>query len=239
MLRRTPPERAGPAAAARVRSDLEGGRSLTADRLLVAGGRSANTEDWAWPRVGAQVARLGGRPVDARCRVLGALGAPVAGLFAVGDVTAESHFTHSANYQARVATAEITGSGFDADYSAVPRAVYTDPAVFCVGTTRDQASDQGTAVATASFDLAEVERAALASMAVPPPGHRTVRGRVELIADATSGVLVGAAASGRRRTRGARSWRSPSGPGSACTSWPRTSARSPPGPRPSRSRPPS
>jgi pyruvate/2-oxoglutarate dehydrogenase complex dihydrolipoamide dehydrogenase (E3) component len=186
------PDEAGPG----VVLELEDGHTLTADRLLVADGRSPNTEDLGLIRLGARVARSGGLAVDARCRVLGPDGEPIAGLFAVGDVTSESRFTHSANYQARVATAEITGAGFDADYSAVPRAVYTDPAVFCVGTSSEAAAEQGAAVVTASFDLADVERATLAAGAVPPPGHRTVRGRVELVADAASGVLVGASCVG-------------------------------------------
>ncbi len=176
--------------------ELEDGRTFAGDRLVAAGGRSPNTEDLGLIPLGVRVGSSGALAVDGRCRVLGQEGTAVAGLFAVGDVTAESHFTHSANYQARVVAAEITGAGRDADYSAVPRAVYTDPAVFCVGRTSEQAQEQGTAVLTSSFDLGEVERAALASMATAPPGRRPVRGRVELVADAASGVLVGASCVG-------------------------------------------
>jgi dihydrolipoamide dehydrogenase len=176
--------------------ELEDGRAVTGDRLVLVGGRSANTEDLGLIPLGARVTPSGGLAVDARCRLLDRDHTPIAGLFAVGDVTSESHFTHSANYQARVVAAEITGTGFDADYSGVPRAVYTDPAVFCVGVSSEEAAERGTAVLTASFDLADVERGALAALAVPVPGRRTVRGRVELVADAASGVLVGAACVG-------------------------------------------
>jgi hypothetical protein len=49
-------------------------------------------------------------------------GVLVPGPFAVGDVTAESSYTHSAsaNYQARIIAAQAAGEGRDADYSAIP-----------------------------------------------------------------------------------------------------------------------
>jgi pyruvate/2-oxoglutarate dehydrogenase complex dihydrolipoamide dehydrogenase (E3) component len=175
---------------------LDDGRSLAADRLLIAGGRAADTEGLGLDAVGVVPTDSGSLAVDARCRVLDESGSPVPGLFAVGDLTEPSSFTHSANYQARIVAAEVDGHGHDADYIAVPRAVYTDPTVFCVGMTQEQADERGIAVRTAAFDVSDVERATLAAAAVPPPGRRTVRGRVELLADAESGVLMGAACVG-------------------------------------------
>ena len=72
--------------------------------------------------------------------------------------------------------------------------------MFCVGLTPDQAAERGQAVRTAAYDVGEVERAALVRTAVRPagrqPGRWAGRGRVELVADAASGVLVGASCVG-------------------------------------------
>ena len=124
--------------------------------------------------------------VDARCRVVDAQGVVVVpGLFAIGDVTGISKYTHSANHQARTVVAELLGDGQDADYCAIPRAVYTQPTVFSLGDT----SGEGTV--SARFSIDEVERATLTQLSTGTPA----RGGVELFAD-TNGVLVGAACVG-------------------------------------------
>ncbi len=119
--------------------------------------------------------------VDARCRVLGRHG-PVADVFAVGDVTAVAPYTHTATYQAEIVVAELRGSGRDADYRAVPRVVYTDPPVFCVGLTEEQADGP---LVTASYDVEGTARAFIERPQLP--------GRVQLLAT-PDGTLVGAAA---------------------------------------------
>jgi pyruvate/2-oxoglutarate dehydrogenase complex dihydrolipoamide dehydrogenase (E3) component len=179
-----------------VRVELAGGESLTADRLLVAGGRSPSSSGLGLDAVGAQLADSGAVVIDGRCRVLDGSGEAIDGLFAVGDLTAESSYTHSANYQARIVADEICGRGHDADYAAIPRAVYLDPAVFCVGLTPERAREQGIALRTAGFDIGEVERAALLRGLPTPLGAAEPRGRVELVVDAATGVLVGAACVG-------------------------------------------
>jgi dihydrolipoamide dehydrogenase len=65
----------------------------------------------------------------------------------------------------------------------VPRAVYTDPAVFGVGELADDARARGVQVLVEGIDLADTGRGFLA-------GARG--GRVELVADASTGRLIGA-----------------------------------------------
>ncbi len=166
--------------------DLDDGTTLTAERVLLAGGRTPCSAglgvDEGW------LDDQGHVTVDARCRVVGADGTPVPGLFAVGDLTAQSQFTHSANYQARVVADQLAGIGHDAVYDAIPRAVYVSPSVFCVGLTPGRAQEQGRDVRVLRADVADVEKAALAT--------RPVRGGVELVFDSGSGVLLGAACVG-------------------------------------------
>ncbi len=159
---------------------LESGAVLGFDRLLLATGRAPVTGGFGFPD--DWLTEAGALRTDARCRVVGDDG-PVEGLFAVGDVTGVSDYTHTANHQARTVVAELLGRGRDADYSAIPRAVYTDPTVFCVGATSGARS--------ARFEVRQVERADLVELS----RRREVTGAVELFVD-DAGVLVGAACVG-------------------------------------------
>jgi pyruvate/2-oxoglutarate dehydrogenase complex dihydrolipoamide dehydrogenase (E3) component len=179
-----------------LRLELADGQNIEADRLLVAGGRAPNSSGLGLDALDVALEDTGAVPVDARCRVVDRSGAPIQGLYAVGDVTAASSFTHSANYQARIVAADVAGPGHDADYRAIPRAVYLYPTVFCVGLTPAQAAEGGHETTTAAFDVTDTERAALVAMATPPPAKLRLPGRVELVADARTGVLLGASCVG-------------------------------------------
>jgi dihydrolipoamide dehydrogenase len=106
---------------------LDDGRELRGDRLLVATGRRPRVADLGLETVGIQPDEHG-VPVDARLR---------AGerLWAVGDVTGRWLFTHVGKYQGEVVAANILGEPREADYTAVPRVVYTDPQAAAVGAT--------------------------------------------------------------------------------------------------------
>ena len=105
--------------------ELEDGRLLRGDRLLVATGRRPRVEGIGLETVGITPDR-GGIPVDANLR---------AGerLWAVGDVTGIWPLTHVGKYQGEVVAANIAGRSREAHYEAVPRVVYTDPQAAAVG----------------------------------------------------------------------------------------------------------
>jgi pyruvate/2-oxoglutarate dehydrogenase complex dihydrolipoamide dehydrogenase (E3) component len=104
---------------------LDDGRELTGDRLLVATGRRPRVDDVGLETVGVDPDPHG-VPVDARLRVTDRL-------WAVGNVTGIWPLTHVGKYQARVAAANILGESRSASYDAVPRVVYTDPQAAAVG----------------------------------------------------------------------------------------------------------
>jgi dihydrolipoamide dehydrogenase len=176
-----------------LRLHVEDGEPIEADRVLVATGRIPRTAGLGLAHLGLDLQDGAPVEVDARCRVL-AGGAPRDDLFAVGDVTGVAPYTHTANYQARIVAAHLLGRGRDADLAGVPRVVYTDPAVFSTGTTAEQAREDGLRVRSATADLHGTGRAFLEGAAA---GGEPPAGRVELVADVDSGVLVGAAAVGR------------------------------------------
>jgi pyruvate/2-oxoglutarate dehydrogenase complex dihydrolipoamide dehydrogenase (E3) component len=164
--------------------ELEGGSTLSGDRLLLAGGRAPRGAG-----LGLEALQVepddGALRVDARCRALDPSGRPRPDVFAVGDVTGVAPFTHTAGYQAEIVVAELTGRGRDADYRAVPRVVYTDPSVFTVGTTADAAGQADADLAVGGTDLEDTARAFIER---PDPA-----GRLELLARRRDRVVVGAA----------------------------------------------
>jgi pyruvate/2-oxoglutarate dehydrogenase complex dihydrolipoamide dehydrogenase (E3) component len=107
--------------------ELEDGRELRGDRLLVATGRRPRVDGIGLETVGIE-ADPRGIPVDAQLR---------AGerLWAIGDVTGIWPLTHVGKYQGRVVATNILGEPREADYDAVPRVTYTDPQAAAVGAT--------------------------------------------------------------------------------------------------------
>ena len=105
-------------------------------------------------------------------------------VYAVGDVTGVSPFTHVAAYQGWVASECILGRGHKTDYKAVPRVVFSDPEIAAVGLSADAAREQGIDVATAEVDISKADRAETFG--------KGLKGRAGVVADRERGVLVGA-----------------------------------------------
>jgi pyruvate/2-oxoglutarate dehydrogenase complex dihydrolipoamide dehydrogenase (E3) component len=101
------------------------GKELRGDRLLVATGRRPRVEGVGLENVGVTPEGRG-VPVDDRMSVTD-------GVWAVGDVTGIWPLTYVGKYQGRIAAANILGRRRVADYSAVPRVVFTDPQAASVG----------------------------------------------------------------------------------------------------------
>ena len=134
---------------------LADGTELRGDRLLVATGRRPRTAG-----LGLETVGLDGVEVDASMRVAD-------GLWAIGDVTGIWPLTYVGKYQGRIAAANILGNARAADYTAVPRVVFTDPQAAAVG------EPEGTL--TATVPLAEVPRTSTYTRAyAEKPGFMTL-----------------------------------------------------------------
>lgn len=133
--------------------ELDDGRKINGDRLLVATGRRPRVDDIGLETVGIQ-ANTRGIPVDEHLR---------AGerLWAIGDVNGIWQLTHVGKYQARIVAANILGESRAANYEAVPRVVFTDPQAAAVGATE--------ATFSATVQLSGVARTATYSRATDQP----------------------------------------------------------------------
>jgi pyruvate/2-oxoglutarate dehydrogenase complex dihydrolipoamide dehydrogenase (E3) component len=109
---------------------LEDGTRLDADRLLLATGRRPRISGLGLDALGIGVTPGQALPTTTACQVTGARGP--GRVWAAGDVTGITH-THASRYQAGVVAANICGQPREADYSAIPRCVFTTPSVYAVG----------------------------------------------------------------------------------------------------------
>jgi pyruvate/2-oxoglutarate dehydrogenase complex dihydrolipoamide dehydrogenase (E3) component len=161
---------------------LGDGEQLSADRLLVAAGRTPNLDELGLETVGLDPHRI---DVDERLRA-----AP--GLWILGDVTGHGAFTHVSMYQSAIALRAILAEagrgelGAPAAYHAVPHTTFTDPEVGGVGLTEEAARAQGLDVRVGQADLSASSR-----------GFTHGPGAVGLVkVVAADGVLVGASVVG-------------------------------------------
>jgi pyruvate/2-oxoglutarate dehydrogenase complex dihydrolipoamide dehydrogenase (E3) component len=162
---------------------LSGGGEVEAEKLLVATGRGPRIDRLGLDSVGIEPRRQGVE-VDERLRA-------GEGIWAIGDVTGVSLFTHVGKYQARVAAADILGREARAEYRAIPRVTFTDPQIASVGLTEGEASARGIELAVGKAELAAVARTSTYVR-----NYDTLPGLLGLLADAKRGVLVGAYAVG-------------------------------------------
>jgi pyruvate/2-oxoglutarate dehydrogenase complex dihydrolipoamide dehydrogenase (E3) component len=119
-----------------------GDKELRGEKLLVATGRRPRVDGLGLENVGIEPGKRG-IEVDSRLRA-------AEGVWAIGDVNGVWPLTYVGKYQGRVVAANIAGDDREADYSAVPRVVFTDPQAASVG------EAEGDLTATAQ--LADVPR---------------------------------------------------------------------------------
>ena len=97
-----------------------GGDRVTADRLLVAAGRTPRTARLGLEEIGVAMGPEG-IEVDERRRT------SVKGIYACGDVTTAPRFTHVGAYDGVVAGRNAAGKRAKADHRVLPWIIFTDP----------------------------------------------------------------------------------------------------------------
>jgi len=161
---------------------LEGGTRLTAERLIVAIGQEPQLDGLGLATLNIHPGRGGFLEIDDRCRVRGQ-----EHVWAAGDITGIAGYTHTANYHGRIIAANLLGAEAHANHRAIPRGVYTEPSVACVGLSLEKARERGHDAISASMEIRHTARASAT-------GSKS--GRLVLVGDRPRRTLLGAAAIG-------------------------------------------
>jgi dihydrolipoamide dehydrogenase len=165
-----------------------GEREEAADLVLLATGRTPNTDGLGLEAVGAVFNRRG-VTVDEYLRT------NVAGLYAVGDVTGRSLLAHAASRMGEVAVDAIASPRPGSNrmrYHAVPWVVYTLPEIAGVGLSEEAARASGRSVRVARLPLAANGRFLAEHLAPGSGAHAaTPRGLVKVVVDGDSHTLLG------------------------------------------------
>ncbi len=162
--------------------ELDNGCKIKADLMLVATGREPNGDLLDAEQAGIDVEN-GRVVVDEYQRT------SARGVFALGDVSSPHQLKHVANHEARVVQRNLlcdwddTESMAVTDHRYVPSAVFTDPQLATVGLTENQAIARGFDISVAIQDYADVAYGW---------AMEDTTGIVKLIADRSSGRLLGA-----------------------------------------------
>jgi pyruvate/2-oxoglutarate dehydrogenase complex dihydrolipoamide dehydrogenase (E3) component len=163
--------------------ELDGHEPLTGDEILVAVGRSLNTNEIGLDTIGLEP----GEAVEVRDTMQSTAHD---WLYAIGDCNGRVLLTHMGKYQARLAADHILGKPVElrSDGPQSPRVVFTDPQVAAVGHTEASARD-------ASLNIRVVEVGSGANAGGSFYG-RNAPGTARIIVDEDRRVVVGATFTG-------------------------------------------
>lgn len=160
-------------------STSDGSRSLEGSHLLVAVGRTPNTDDLGLPAAGIETDRSGHILVDAR------LATSVERVYALGDVTGGPAFTHTSYDDFRIVRENLLDGGAATRQGRlVPYTVFIDPQLGRVGLSETEARQEGLAIRVATLPMSRVARAIETA---------ETRGFMKAVVDEASGEILGCA----------------------------------------------
>lgn len=107
----------------------------------------------------------------------------VPGIYAIGDVTAKIQLAHVASAQGTACVEKLAGKAAPADLALIPSCIYTSPEIACIGITADEAKAAGRSVKVGKFVMFANGKTVISN------GER---GFIKIVADAESGVVLGA-----------------------------------------------
>jgi pyruvate/2-oxoglutarate dehydrogenase complex dihydrolipoamide dehydrogenase (E3) component len=157
-------------------------RSLVGSHLLVATGRTPNTEVLSLPAAGVEVTDRGVIKVNSR------LETSAAGIYALGEVAGSPAFTHISYDDFRILrTNLIEGGSRTTEGRMLPYTVFTDPQLGRIGLTEREAKKEYSNVRVATMPMANVARALEMGES---------RGTIKAVVNADTELILGAAVLG-------------------------------------------
>jgi len=156
--------------------ECEGKEPIRCDRVLLAVGRSPNTEGLGAESVGLSMDRRGRILVDDHFKT------NIDGIYAIGDVIPGPMLAHKAEEEA-VACVEMLATGYGhVNYDTIPGVVYTEPEIASVGKTEEELKEANIPYKKGSFPFAANGRArAIGKM----------EGKVKFLAHAETDRILG------------------------------------------------
>ncbi|MCF6238559.1 MAG: mercury(II) reductase, partial [Candidatus Marinimicrobia bacterium] len=152
--------------------------SFTADQIIIATGRTPNSDNMGLESIGVELKPDGGIKVNDQ------LTTSISSVYAVGDVLNENMFVYTAAYEGKLAARNaLLGETGKRDYNVLPWVIFTDPQVTGVGLDERQAQVLGINAETSVLPMEYVPRALAA---------RDTRGMIKLIRDADTDRIIGA-----------------------------------------------
>lgn len=146
------------------------------EKVLVAVGRKANTENIGLENTNIEIDKKGIVQIDKTCRTNSD------SIYAIGDITGFPQLAHRATHQGLVAAKCIAGLDCVFEPKAIPFVEYTDPELAECGLSQKQAKDSGLNVKVTKFPWLASGRAATI-------GEK--EGLTKLIMDTESGRILG------------------------------------------------
>ncbi len=153
-------------------------KTIRASHLIIAAGRTANTSNMGLEETGLKLDERGFIQVDEY------LQSNIEGIYAAGDVTGGYMFVYTAAYEGKLSVSNAFSEiKKEADYTALPWVIFSDPQVAGVGMDEKTAEEAGIDAETAILELSHVPRAIAA---------RDTRGFIKLIRNKKTDQLIGA-----------------------------------------------
>ncbi len=129
---------------------------IEVDEILLAAGRRPNIEGLGLDVVGVESDPRQGIRVNDRLRTTHP------NIYAAGDVCSPCHFTHAADFMARIVIQNALFMGRKKSTALqIPWATYTSPELAQIGLTESMAAEQGIEIDTYRQDFASIDRAIL------------------------------------------------------------------------------
>ncbi|MDD5260185.1 MAG: dihydrolipoyl dehydrogenase [bacterium] len=148
---------------------------ITVDLVVTVVGRQANIDNLGLEQAGIAVER-------GRIKVNQRLETTVKNIYAIGDCVNGPMLAHKASYDAVIAVENIIGrEKQEADYTALPKCIFSAPEIGMVGQREQEAKSAG-AVKIGKFPFAALGKAQAAG---------DTRGFVKIVAQAETGKIIG------------------------------------------------
>ncbi len=149
---------------------------LVCDKILVAAGRRARTDELNLEAVGLQPNKAGQLDIDDNFQTA------TPGIYAIGDLVAGPMLAHKASDEGVVFAERLAGQAATINYPGIPAVTYTWPEVASVGHTEEQLKENDVSYKAGKFFFSASGRALC---------NGTTDGFIKVLADPDSGRIHG------------------------------------------------